>query len=117
MSMSKGIAIFIYTCSGMMAAISQLLLKVAAQQNEESKGLQKILNTKVIFSYLILFVTIFMNMIAMRYISYKYTPILATISYVFVLLFSRVGLKESISKKQMVGMILIFTGIIVFNSN
>ncbi len=113
--MSRGIAIIIYTCSGLLAAVSQMLLKIAAEKNKEASGIRRLLNIRVIISYLMLLCTIFMNMIAMRYMPYKYTPVLATISYVFVMLLSYFVLRERISKKQVIGMVMIFTGIVVFN--
>lgn len=99
----------------MLAAVSQLLLKIAAQKNKEAKGVMRLLDARVIAAYIMLFATIFMNMIAMRYMPYKYTPVLATISYIFVLLLSYFGLKERINKKQIAGTLLIFAGIVVFN--
>ena len=56
-----------------------------------------------------------MNMIAMRYMPYKYVPVLAPVSYIFVLLLSYFILKENINKKQIIGTILIFFGIVIFN--
>lgn len=109
------IAVFIYVCSGMLAALSQLLLKIAADRNGQVKGLKKYLNLRVISAYSIMFMTVFMNMVAMRYMPYKYTPILSTVSYVFVLILSRLCLKEKIRKKQAVGAVFIFTGIVIFN--
>lgn len=113
--MNKGLAIFIYTCSGMLAGVSQLLLKISAQKRKTARGLKRLFDVKVIVAYLMLFLTIFMNMIAMRYMPYKYTSALATISYIFVLLLSRFGLKEQIDKRQIAGIILICAGIVVFN--
>ena len=113
--MSRGIATFIYICSGLLVALSQLLLKIDAKENKRGIGMKKILNVRVIAAYATLFVTIFMNMFAMRYILYKYTPILATMSYAFVLLLSCFFLGEHISRRQWIGVVLIFAGIVVFN--
>lgn len=115
--MNKELAILIYCCSGMLAAVSQLLLKIVAEKNKKNVGLQKLLDIRVILAYGMLLSTIFMNMIAMRYMPYKYTPVLATISYVFVLLLSYFVLKERINKRQFFGTLLIFAGIVVFNLN
>ncbi len=114
MSMSRISAMLIYLVSGILAAISQLLLKIAADGSKQKAGYRKFLDIRIIIAYSLLFLTIFMNMIAMRYLPYKYTPVLATISYIFVLLLSHFYLHEKISKKQSVGTILIFLGIIVF---
>jgi len=112
--MNSGLAIGIYVASGIVAALSQLLLKLSAQEEAKSV-LAKFLNVKVIVAYIMLFSTIFMNMVAMNHIPYKFVSPLSTLSYIFVIILSNVVLKEKISKKQIVGMILIFIGIMVFN--
>ena len=112
MNMNRGLAVLIYVCSGMLAAVSQLLLKISAQKQKKKNYL---IDLRVIVSYGILFTTIFMNMIAMRYMPYKYVPVLAPVSYIFVLLLSYFILKENINKKQIIGTILIFFGIVIFN--
>ncbi|MCI8779913.1 MAG: EamA family transporter [Lachnospiraceae bacterium] len=112
--MNRGVATLIYVCSGGLAALSQLILKSAAKRSE-NRGGKRIFNLKVIIAYCILFMTIFMSMFAMRFISYKYVPVLTTISYVFVFLLSYFVLKEHITKKQIMGVFLILLGIVIYN--
>lgn len=112
--MSKWISIYIYTTSGAIAAISQLLLKTAAVKFGGKSRIKKILNWRIILAYSMLILTLFMNMIALRFIPYKFATVLSTLSYIFVLLLSRFALKEIIDKKQAIGIILIFCGIAIF---
>lgn len=113
--MNKWIAVFLYICSGLVAAISQLLMKKEAKKNKEEKGIRRILHIRIIFAYGLMFSTIFINMFAMRYVPYKYTAVLGTFSYIFVLLLGYLGLKEQIGKIRALGACVILVGIVVFN--
>ena len=113
--MNKWIAIILYICSGLIAAISQLLMKKEAKRNKEEKGIRQILHFKVLFAYGLMFSTIFINMLAMRYVPYKYTAALGTFSYIFVLLLGYFGLKEQIGKVKAAGACVLIVGIFIFN--
>ena len=115
--MNKKTALMIYICSTLIAAISQIVLKKAADKQSTHKWIYRFVNLKVIVSNVMLLGTIFMSMIAMRYISYKMAPVFATLSYIFVLLLSCLVLKERINRRQLLGIIMIFAGICVFNLN
>lgn len=112
--MNKWISVCIYTTSGAIAAISQLLLKIAAIDPCNKNRLQRFLDIRILLAYILLISTLFMNMVALRFIPYKFATVLSTLSYIFVLLFSHIILKEKIERKQMIGIILIFSGIAVF---
>lgn len=113
MIMNSWMGYLLYVVSGMMVAVSQLLLKLSANQ-EYGSFMKQFLNIKVFCGYGLLFCSMVINMLAMRYMDYKFAPILSTISYVFVLLFSVSLLKERISKKKYIGTVMIFVGIILF---
>lgn len=112
--MNNIIAIGIYTVSGFIAAVSQLILKLAASKPNGKTGIMQYMDIRIIASYGMLFATIFLNMIAMRYMPYKYAPVLSSLSYVFVLLLGRFVLHETIGKKKMVGIVMIFFGMMVY---
>lgn len=97
-----------------LAALSQLLLKTSANQVHKNK-LHEFLNIRVILGYGILFSTFLLNIIAYRGIEYKYGPILNSASYAFVLILGGFILKERITIKKIVGMLLIIVGIVVFS--
>ena len=113
---SSGIAIGIYAASGFIAAISQLILKIVALKDNGKIALMQYADIRIIVAYTMLLSTIFLNMIAMRYIPYKFVPVLSSLSYVFVLILGKVILRENIGKKRMMGILLIFAGIFIFYS-
>lgn len=113
MIMNSWMGYFLYVISGMMVAVSQLLLKLSANQDYKS-FIKQFLNMKVFCGYGLLFSSMMVNMFAMRYMDYKFAPILSTISYVFVLIFSVLLLKERISKRKCIGTVMILVGIILF---
>lgn len=112
--MNKWISVCIYAVSGFAAAISQLILKFAALKPNGKTGMMRYMDIRIIASYAILFTTVFLNMIAMRYMPYKFVPVLSSISYVFVLLLSKFILHEGVGKKRAMGILLIFVGMFVF---
>jgi len=112
--MNNFIAVGIYTLSGFVAAISQLILKIAANKPNGKAGFMQYLDIRILAAYAMLFITIFFNMIAMRYMPYKYAPVLSSLSYVFVLLLGRIILHEIIGKKRFMGIAMIFLGMFVF---
>ena len=112
--MNRETAVLIYCFSGLLVAVSQILLKKSAKK-EYSSFLKNYLNPYVIISYAILFGAIIINMFAMRAIPYKYALILATLPYVFVLILSKLICKEKISRKKWLGALVVLVGIIVFN--
>ena len=115
--MNKWIAILLYIFSGFIAALSQYIMKKEAVKHKEETGIRRMLHVNVIFSYVLMFSTIFINMIAMRYIPYKYAPILTTFSYIFVLILGYYGLNERIGKKKALGAFFILLGVVIFNIN
>lgn len=110
MNMSIMIMIF----SSVLAAASQVLLKISSQKKYKN-WIFEYLNIYVISSYFLLLLTMVMNVYAYNGINYKLGPVLTTLSYVFVLLFSKVILKEKLTKEKCIGMLCIIIGIIVFN--
>lgn len=112
--MNNNLALGLYTISGLIAAVSQLILKFAALKPNGKQGIMQYFDFRIIASYGMLFGTVFLNMIAMRYMPYKYAPVLSSLSYVFVLLLGRFVLHETIGRKKMLGIIMIFFGMFVF---
>ncbi|MBR5564920.1 MAG: EamA family transporter [Roseburia sp.] len=104
----------LYIVSGILVAVSQLLLKLSANKKNTS-FIGQFLNINVIMGYSMLLASMLINMYAMQFMDYKYAPILSTVSYMFVLALSVCVLKERIIKKQVWGAVFIFLGIIIFN--
>ena len=99
--------------SVLISALSQVLLKKSALK-EHSSFLHEYLNLYVIPAYLIYFIAVFLDLIALRKVPVSFVPVVEASSYVFVLLFGKLFFKEHFSKRKILAMILIVSGIIVF---
>lgn len=100
--------------SALVAAVSQMLLKKSALKKYKSI-LFEYMNPYVIIGYCLLVATMFINIVAYGGIEYKVGAILATTSYLFVMIFGRIFFNEKITIRKVVGIVLIITGIVIFN--
>ena len=91
------------------SAISQILLKQSANK-EYSHPILEYLNWRVILSYGIFAAVLLLNTYAYTRVDMKYGAVIDTCSYVFVMLLSWVILKEKMTKKKILGNLLIMTG-------
>ena len=114
--MNSNTAFILVIISAFLAASSQMLLKTSAQR-EYNNWIFEYINWRVMLSYGTLFVTSFINMYALRFLPYKLVPMLGTLSYIFVIFFSKMILHEKMGIKKKFGAILILIGIIIFNLN
>lgn len=97
-----------------LSACSQLLLKKSADREHRS-FLRSMLNWRVIVAYGIFFGSLLINITAMsKGVKLKDMPILESLGYVFVPLLSYMVLKENITKRTLVSIMLILIGIYVF---
>lgn len=96
-----------------IGAVSQILLKTAA--NKERKSfLRKFLNVTVITAYCMMLGSSLCSMLSLRYLELNLMPVFQATSFFWVLLLSRLLLKEKIYKKNIVGICIIFVGIIIY---
>lgn len=103
------VLIGVFACSA-----SQLLLKKSALEKHHS-AICVMLNWKVMFSYVIMFITLVTNIFAMKNgVQLKDMPILEATGYVFVPILSMLFLSEKIKRNNIVAIGLIITGIITF---
>ena len=72
------------------------------------------MNPWVITSYGILFITLAINVYLLRFMGLQEENAVAASTYLFVLILSRIFLKERITKKKLVGNIIIIIGILIF---
>ena len=99
----------IFACS-----CSQILLKRSAQQDHKNI-LSSVLNKKVIFSYSIMFASMAVNIYAMSCgVGLKEMPILESVGYIFVPLLSIIFLKEKVGAQELIAMMMIIIGILIF---
>lgn len=104
----------ILLCSVLIASISQIILKKSANKNYGSI-IKEYLNIYVICGYGLLFASTILTIFALRGLPYKSVPIMETMGYIYILILSKLILKEKITKKMLAGNAIIIIGIIVFN--
>jgi drug/metabolite transporter (DMT)-like permease len=108
--MNKGVLIYLIT--PVMAALSQILLKKAADDDRYT-GIRFYLNWKVILAYALFFGCMLLNVIALRYIDLSLGSLMEAASYLYVMLLSWLILKEKITRRKLIGNALILTGIVL----
>ena len=99
----------------LISSFSQILLKLASNDNN-NKSLKTVFNSKVIIAYGILFIMMFVNArFVYQHIEMNSIGIIEAFAYVFISILSLIFLHEKISKRQLIGIVIILIGIIVFN--
>ncbi len=73
------------------------------------------LNPLVIIAYILFFGTTFISMYALKVVPLSMAPILEASGYIFVAVLSYFFLKEKLTKRQILGMVLIIMGIVVYS--
>ena len=93
--------------------ISQVLLKQSAEKKHKS-WIFEYLNWRVITAYGISFSVLLLNTYAYTKVDMKYGAVIDTFSYVFVMVLSYLILKEKFTKGQLIGNLIIITGVMVY---
>lgn len=96
-----------------LSAVSQILLKQSADRPHATPA-SEYLNWRVLFAYAIFAATVFVNILAFRFLDYKYGGVLMATSYIFVLVLSRVFLREKIALSTYLGNALIAAGVALY---
>lgn len=100
--------------SELVASSSQMLLKKSAGITYKS-WIREYLNRYVITGYLMLFGSMILTTTAYKFAdSYMNVPVLETMGYVFVMILGRIFFGEKITKTKVIGMCVIFAGILVY---
>ena len=94
-------------------AVSQILLNQSSNIKFENK-IREYLNFRVILSYGMFFLILLLNTWCYTKVEMRYGPVIDTAAYVFVLLLSRLILKEKITKGKILGNLIIITGILIY---
>ena len=99
-----------------LSAFSQVLLKQSADKQYENT-IREYLNVRVIVAYIIFAFVLVSNAFAYQGIAYKYGSVIGASSYLFLMILSRLILKEKITKKVLLGNLIIVFGMIIYSSN
>lgn len=108
--MNKGVLIYLVT--PLISALSQLMLKRAADDPSRT-GLRYYLNLRVILAYALFFGCMLLNIVALQTLDLTVAGVLEASGYIYVMLLSWLVLKEKISKRKLIGNLVIVAGIVL----
>ena len=97
-----------------VSSTSQILLKKGAQQKHASL-IREYLNPFVIIGYALMMATTVMNVLAYSGgVEYKNGPVIETLGFILVMVLSRIFFQEKITRRKLIGNLLILLGVVVF---
>lgn len=105
--------LLILVLSVLIASFSQILLKKSAQKTYPSV-IREYLNPYVICGYGMMFLSMFLTIIAYSGMEFTNVQIVEATGYIMVLILSYFFLHERITKRKVLGMVFIFAGIVVY---
>lgn len=112
--MPKLFAILLMCASVVVASFSQILLKMGAGK-KYSSAIREYLNFYVISGYGLMMVSMLLPIIAYKFgLDYKEAPVIEAIGPALVTVLSFFFFKEKLTKKKILGNILVVAGIIIF---
>ncbi|MCF0107149.1 MAG: EamA family transporter [Holdemanella sp.] len=100
--------------SGVISAVSQILLKKSSSIPKESK-IKEYLNPYVICGYGMVFLCMILMVIAYKGLPFKYGAVLESLVYFYVMILGKVFLKEKLTAKRIIGNAFIVVGVAVFS--
>ena len=107
---------FLFSCiivlGAFISAVSQIMLKKSAQKTYPSR-LREYLNPLVIVAYALFFGCTLITMYGLKVVPLSLSPALEATGYIFVAVLSYIFLKEKLTIRQIIGMVLIAAGIAV----
>lgn len=106
--------IMIFLLSVFIASVSQILLKKSSMKQYDYK-FGDYLNPYVICAYGLLFFSMMLTVFAYRGVDLKTGPVIESSSYIFIAILSAVFLKEKISTKKKIGLLVIVAGVVISN--
>lgn len=106
--------IAIFVLSVFLSSVSQILLKISAGKSYDN-AIREYLNPRVILAYGLFFASTLVTVVAYKYVPLSMGPILEATGYIFVTILGYLILKESVSRKKILGIVLILLGIAVYN--
>ncbi|MBR4708325.1 MAG: EamA family transporter [Pseudobutyrivibrio sp.] len=95
-----------------IASCSQIILKKAAEKEYPNK-LAEYLNPMVIGAYIFFFGSSLLSVTGYKVVPLSIGPILEATGYIWVAILGRIFLKEKISLKKGLGLVIIIIGIVI----
>jgi len=95
----------------LISAISQIMLKISAKEEHKS-WIYEYLNIKVIVAYIIFFSATLITVYCYKGLPLSMGSLLDATGYVFVTVLGHFILKEKVSKRKIIGIVLVLIGVI-----
>ena len=111
---NKLLYVAVFLISVLVSSVSQIILKKSANKTYDSK-IKEYMNFPVIFAYGLFFMSSLLTVFAYKYVPLSMGPILEATGYIWVSVLGYLILKEKMSGKKVLGLLIIIAGIIVFN--
>lgn len=108
-----GTHIIILIISVSIASFSQILLKKSAEKTYDSR-IREYLNAFVICGYGMMFISMFLTIIAYSGMEFTNVQIIESTGYIMVMILSYFFFREKITVRKLLGMLCIFAGIAVY---
>lgn len=96
-----------------VASFSQILLKKSADRKYDNI-IKEYMNFNVIVGYGMMIGSTILTIIAFKGIAYKNGPVIESMGYILVMVLSFLFFKEPITKKKVIGNMLILLGVFIF---
>lgn len=109
--MSKYIILLVLAV--LVSSVSQIILKKSASKTYNSI-FREYFNLYVIIGYGLMVVSTVLVILGLKGVPYKNEPIIESLGYIFVMVLSNLVLGEKITKKKIIGNLLILSGIIIY---
>ena len=106
--------LLILIVSVIIASFAQILLKKSAEKTYTS-AIREYLNFYVICGYGMMFLSMFLTILAYEGMEFTNVQIVEATGYVMVLVLSFFFFREKITKRKLLGMLFIFAGIAVYH--
>lgn len=99
--------------SVVVASFSQILLKKSSAKTYPSL-LREYLNPHVICGYGMMFLSLFLTILAYRGLDFTNVPVVESSGYVMVMVLSYFFFREKFTRRKIIGMLFIMGGIVVY---
>ena len=109
----KYLFILLFIFSVFISSCSQILLKKGARKNYSSP-IREYLNAYVICGYGLMFLSMFMTILAYGGLDFTNVPVIESLGYVMVMVLGYLFFREKITGRKLLGMAVIMCGIFVY---
>ena len=105
--------LLILIISVIIASFAQILLKKSAAKTYSSP-IREYLNVYVIGGYGMMFLSMFLTILSYGGLDFTNVPVIESLGYIIVMLLGYLFFKEKITKRKLLGMLIIMGGILVY---